>query len=243
MDGDGHTPLLIACKEREVVIVRLLVQQANLYGRKRVDLNKTDADGRTAIIIATQYGYLNVLETLLNDAKPALVNVLHRDHAGKTAFEHALECNQKKCARLIHAYKKRYHLSDDDADARPSAKVNTTHARTVDSGANDTKPRPHAPKGIDVALSPHKLMNQRTPSDLVDSDSEHDGDVKKHPIYTPSRSWAPSPAIELHESDSIDRRVLKQLTLDTYKQMQKQQTTAAAEQNNTENGGGGVGTV
>jgi len=62
----------------------------------------------TAIVIATQYGYINVLEALLNEAKPALVNVLHRNHAGKTVFEHAIECNQKKCAQLIHACKKRF---------------------------------------------------------------------------------------------------------------------------------------
>ena len=294
MDGNGHTPLLIACKEREIGIIKILIHEANTHGVNKVDLNKTDKNGRTAIIISTQYGYDDVLETLLNEGND--VDVVHRDNEGVSAFEHAISCNQKKCAKLIHQYKKKHNIQEtelkrkdqqDDNDENSEEIKDNNHVieqqqngasesiKNEETKVNDeetqqdvdeqdadfeiveTKEIKTETDVNDAAIISSEVnvetesvkkirlplhMTQESSSHIVASDTEGTddddnlkGDKRKHPIDASPRSTdmemgTPSHVV-LHESDSIDRRIYRALTVEKMKQVEQERLQQLKQEN------------
>eukprot|EP01083_Nonionella_stella_P306317 1072370_1 len=198
MDGYGHTPLLIACKERETSIVDILITQCN---RHTVDIDKPDGNGRTAAIIATQYGYNDVLQLLL--AKAHDIDITKTDNEGKTAFEHAMACNQKKCAKLIFDHQEK-------SNQMPQILTNTNIANGKQNSVDDMMPPPQ----IDIKEEEEEAI-------IKEDDA---GDEIDHPIATdnmletPAKGnatpFSPCSPIKLHESDSIDRRIYRAMTLE-----------------------------
>jgi len=243
VDGNGHTPLLIACKEREIEIVEILIEYANKYGARKVDLNKPDKDGRTAVIIVTQYGYNDVLQLLLDTAQD--IDVVHRDNEGISAFEHAISCNQKKCAKLIHQYKKERNIEErpskmehDEDRQSDSPDIATSLPKRKDSKLEIARqsvtkiavpaelqqnelPSTEKPKKKDENTFLSAINTEQGAEAEADAEDRLDGnlrgDVRKHPIpespLTPMTDHTPS-KIELHHSDSIDRRIIRALTVE-----------------------------
>merc|ERR1712087_825241 len=103
-DGNGDTPLMIACKERERDMVSMLVRQPG------VDVNLSDGSGRNVVILCSQFGYADNLEILLTVPN---IDVVHRDEEGMTAFDHAVSCNQKQCAKQLHQFKNMQGIVDE----------------------------------------------------------------------------------------------------------------------------------
>lgn len=82
-DGQGYTPLMVATDKHQTEMVKLLVA-------KGADLTTMNHKGRTVLINAAFWGYADLVKFYLSKKE---VELHRRDHAGKNAYNYALEKN------------------------------------------------------------------------------------------------------------------------------------------------------
>lgn len=83
-----------AVQEEDIVLVKQLIGEGS-------DLDAFDEDGRTALWLAAEYGFVAIAKALLD----ANADVNKADDEGKTAIYEACMCRQVKCVQLLVAYK------------------------------------------------------------------------------------------------------------------------------------------
>jgi ankyrin repeat protein len=108
-DGIGKTPLMWACEEDHLGVVRVLVQHMGTEG-----LKDTDYEGRTALHCAAYWGRQEAVALLLN--KGAQAN--SSDRARKTPFMMACEAGHVGVARVLLPYIGDGGLKDTDEQER-----------------------------------------------------------------------------------------------------------------------------
>jgi ankyrin repeat protein len=90
----GVTPLLIAIRLQHTDIAR------DLINCDAVDLNAQAPDKATALLMASQYGMVDIVQLLL-DKKDAIADINHCDRNGYTAVMHAIKSNHLEIVRLL----------------------------------------------------------------------------------------------------------------------------------------------
>jgi ankyrin repeat protein len=108
-DGIGKTPLMWACEEDHMGVVRVLVQHMGTHG-----LQLTDEQGRTAIHWAAYWGHEDMVAFLLD--KGAQAN--SSDRARKTPFMMACEAGHVGVAGVLLPYIGDGGLKDTDEQER-----------------------------------------------------------------------------------------------------------------------------
>lgn len=118
----GYTPFLLACYNGNVEVVAFLVDKVesingvSTYGtplmaavykkdekiidillKNKVDVNKTDANGTTALHYATLFNNTSIAEKLIHAGAKANM----KDGSGKTALDYAVNYNNQKIISLI----------------------------------------------------------------------------------------------------------------------------------------------
>jgi ankyrin repeat protein len=118
----GYTPFLVACYNGNTEVVNFLVDKVadingvSTYGtplmaavykrdekvvdillKNNVNVNKTDADGTTALHYATLFNNTSIAEKLINSGAKATT----KDGSGKTALDYAISYNNQKIILLI----------------------------------------------------------------------------------------------------------------------------------------------
>ena len=83
---------MIACQERHIEIVRLLLND------NRVDINKATNYGRTPFYSACEFGHIEIVKLLLNEKR---ISIRKKTSQGKTAIDIAKEENHSSIVKLI----------------------------------------------------------------------------------------------------------------------------------------------
>lgn len=120
---NNETPLMLAVKSGQIQAVRELssffenekdIEENTLYyhaamnGRDEVlayllkeskgDINEKNSEGKTALMIASEYGYASTVKILLENG----ANMKVKSKQGKTAFEYAKKWNHKDVMKLLN---------------------------------------------------------------------------------------------------------------------------------------------
>lgn len=90
-DSIGNTALIIACRDGNYDFVKKLLRYNSNPGA-------VNNNGNTALITALMAGHENIAMTIL---KAYHDNVLHKNNAGKTAYDYAIQRDFKKIAKFL----------------------------------------------------------------------------------------------------------------------------------------------
>ena len=101
-DWNRWTPLMILARKEDDKSTQIIVE---LLKHENLDLNARDEYGKTALIVASEYGELRVVDILLKDDR---VDVNANDDAGNTTLISANYQGRQEVVRIL--------LKDDRVD-------------------------------------------------------------------------------------------------------------------------------
>ena len=99
--GEGHTPLMIACKYGRHDVVKVLLEYSE---RKAIELNSTNCSKMNAFMIACSYGHTDIVKTFLDYQGGTPINVNAQSYEGWTGFMSACGGRHQDVIKLLMDY-------------------------------------------------------------------------------------------------------------------------------------------
>lgn len=91
IDNEGNEIFYSAAMNGRTDVLRYLLQES------KEDINSQNKEGKTALIIAAEYGYTDIVKLLLDNG----ANMLIKSNEGKTALDYATKWNHSEIEKLL----------------------------------------------------------------------------------------------------------------------------------------------
>lgn len=91
----GKNPLLIACEQGDFVLFEYFI-------KNKADINVTNSNGQTPLMISTKHNFLNIICLLLNNPN---IDIGKEDLNGMNAFSLACSLGNEEVVNILIAYK------------------------------------------------------------------------------------------------------------------------------------------